>query len=159
MPRRLDQRGTTMFELVIYLALSSLVVLTMFQFISGLSAARVRTADQKLAQENARTVLARMTHALRNSKDVTVAADRINIEQENTNRIVFAVKDGTIQYAEKLDVPPAYPADIELRPLTDPGVVLDTATFKKISSSVQVNVQFKKGTQVAQLDSTIAYRQ
>jgi len=156
MTLRRDQSGTTMMELVVYLSISVLVVLSMTTFVTALTKSRVETSEQQLLQDSARTVIERMTYAVRNSAQVAVSGSRLDATNESGIVWSFCGCDGTVKAGQANGA--ALPAD-SLEPLIDPTVALDQLVFETVGSSVVVQVQLSKNGRTASLNSTIAIRQ
>ncbi|MBI5405185.1 MAG: prepilin-type N-terminal cleavage/methylation domain-containing protein [Candidatus Kerfeldbacteria bacterium] len=156
MTRLANQRGTTLMELMVYLAISTVVVLSMTTFVTALTKTRVRTTDQQIAQAEARNVIERMTHTIRNSRDVAVTGARIDATDETGLVTSYCGCDGTIKSGQHMAFPPA---GADLEPAIESGVQVDNFTLERLGSSVRVSLNFSKNGQSAALVSTIAFRQ
>lgn len=163
-PHRRDRRGVTLLELLLYLGISSAVVLGMTGFLVRATRQRVVTMDQTIAQQNGRTVSALFTHALRNAYDVTVQSAPLSavISSENPDNpgqtivTVFRYDETakTIEYGQAVGSPP-----VVFIPLTDPSVAVENVSFERVSSALVLEARFTRGDRAASLASTIAFRQ
>ncbi|PIS42928.1 MAG: hypothetical protein COT24_00830 [Candidatus Kerfeldbacteria bacterium CG08_land_8_20_14_0_20_40_16] len=163
---RKNEKGITLAELVVYLGISGLVTLILTSFLVQSTKQRIETNNQQLAQHTTRQVLEKMSHSLRNAYDVDVLAggDGINIYSKiysisgdpQTEITTYRVIDEKIYYDETLGLLPDFS---ELKPITDEGIIVNAVQFRKISSSLKIEMQITKGNREATLDSTIFFRQ
>lgn len=163
-PRSRLPRGVTLMELLVYLGISSFIVVALTSYLMNATRQRVLAMDQTIAQENARAVFAKMTYALRNSYAVAVSEtpERVEITAENPGHpgqpiiTVFQYNPliQSVEYGQAIGTPP-----IAFQPLTDPAVTVRDLDFEGVSSAVIVRGTFLRGTREAHVESTIAYRQ
>ncbi|MFA5051733.1 MAG: prepilin-type N-terminal cleavage/methylation domain-containing protein [Patescibacteria group bacterium] len=159
-----SQAGATLIELLVYLGISSFVVLGSLLFLVQMTTARLATNDQKTAQQSARLAVEKMTYSLRNAYDVVVNADgtRVTIYSNDTAHpgqpviTVYGLRDGRLMYGQSLVVPPD---DAELQPILNDNVEIADLQFKKISASLQVSLSTIKSNRQSSVESTIAFRQ
>ena len=157
-------KGVTLMELMIYLGISTIVVLALTSYLVQATKARVEMNNQQFVQHNTRQALEKMTYALRNAYDVAVyqegsAVDIYSYNFDDPAKPIiytFKYKDQDLFYGQSVEVPPA---EESLQQLTDDGVSVESVSFKKISSSLQVQLVMKKNERQATLNSTIAFRQ
>lgn len=152
--------GYTLIELLVYLGLSSLVMLLMTGFLVRVMGNKAIAATQTLLQENERTIFESMTTAIRNSYAVDVT--------DGTRVVVKSHPAGSTDTLYTIFQPDANhrfsmgqgasEADVVMSPITDDGIsVLFSATAD--TASLDVTLAAKKGTQSNAFTSTIAYRQ
>jgi type II secretory pathway component PulJ len=163
---KLNQNGTTLMELMVYLGISSIVTLMLTMFLVNSTEQRVLTNDQQIAQYNARQVIEKMTYSLRNAYDV-------NIEAGGTKAVVYSyfytnpgvpdnvitvyeLNGGKIYYGQDINTIPG-PSGMKL--LTDENVNVSLVSFKKVSSSLRINLIVEKGVGESDINSTISFRQ
>jgi len=158
------QTGVTLMELLVYMGISSVVILGMMAFLVQTTKTRVSAESQHLAQHSARQALEQMTYSLRNAYDVVVNVDgtRAIIFSDNPDDAiqpivtVYAIKDGQLVSAQAISVPPD---DSSLQPVSGDGVIFTDVQFKKISASLQVTLGTVKNSRSSKIESTIAFRQ
>jgi len=166
MPGWREQGGTTIVELLVYLGVSTLVVMVMMSFTVGISQRRAMVNDQLLAQENGRLVAERMAYVLRNSyrQEVRVVGSTkqlivtgLDPAQPTRDLItVFEFSDGTIKYAQASG---AAPPSALFAPMIDRAVVVDAADVENVSAATVLRLTLRKGNQRVQLESTVGWRQ
>jgi Tfp pilus assembly protein PilE len=162
----LNNRGTTLMELMVYLGISSVVTLSLTMFLARSTEQRVMTNDQQTAQHNARQVIEKMTYSLRNAYSVDIQSggtkaiiysyyyDNLGVPQDVIT--VYELNGGKIYYGQDINL---IPSPSNMKQLTDEGVNVTQASFKKISSSLQIILDVKKGTGESDVRSTISFRQ
>ncbi len=159
-----NQRGVTLMELLVYLGISTIVVVGLSALMTNTMHARVVSNNSKDAQQNARRVLENMTYSLRNAYQLDVAADgqSMNIYSQNIDNpseplvTTYQYVDSQLFYAQAVNELP--PADTFIS-LVDEGVLVKDVNFHKISSSINVEFTIIKNSRQAEINSTIAYRQ
>lgn len=159
-----NQRGVTLMELLVYLGISSVVVLSMMTLMANVSKQRLERTQQNTAQQAARVAVDKMTYSLRNAYSVVVAADGKTLDIYSYNFTnpaqpivtTYREQDSRLYVGQALTTPPP-PAD--LRPATPPTVLLEQLSFREISSAVQVTIRCRNGTRTADVSSTISFRQ
>lgn len=159
-----NQSGVTLIELLVYLGLSSLIVLAMAGFLTRLATQRTTLADKALVEQSARTVLSRMTYAVRNAYDVVVYNDGTAVDIYSKNYsdparpivTTFLSDNGQLLYGQAENNPPG---TSELLPVTDSQVSVAQLGFQRVSAAVVVDVTFVKNGRAIPLHSTIAFRQ
>jgi len=159
-----NQQGVTLMELLIYLAMSTVVVVGLSAVMTSTMQARVVSNSTKDAQQNARRVLENMTYSLRNAYQLDVAADgkSINIYSQNIDNpsepyiTTYKYDDSELLYAQAINELPAEDTFISL---VDEGITVEDVFFNKIASSISVEFTTIKNNRKATINSTIAYRQ
>ncbi|MFH1535058.1 MAG: hypothetical protein ABIF80_03670 [Patescibacteria group bacterium] len=163
---KLNQNGTTLMELMVYLGISSVVTLMLTMFLVNSTEQRVMTNDQQIAQHNARQVIEKMTYSLRNAHDVNIEAggtraviysdyyDNLGVPQDVIT--VYELSSGKIYYGQDINLIPS-PSSMKL--LTDEDVNVSLIAFKKVSSSLRINLNVEKGLGESDINSTISFRQ
>ncbi|MBU0612979.1 hypothetical protein KKB10_03090 [Patescibacteria group bacterium] len=153
-------------ELMVYLGISSVVTLMLTMFLVNSTEQRVMTNDQQIAQHNARQVIEKMTYSLRNAHDVNIEAggtraviysdyyDNLGVPQDVIT--VYELSSGKIYYGQDINLIPS-PSSMKL--LTDEDVNVSLIAFKKVSSSLRINLNVEKGLGESDINSTISFRQ
>jgi Tfp pilus assembly protein PilV len=150
-----NQKGVTLMELLVYLGISALVILAMGTFMVNVTKARVLSNNQRLAQQNARLILEKMTYSLRNAYDVNVLSPaKVEIKSYDYNDPNNPVSKTAVieRQADNL-------LYLDGWSLTEEGVSVTNVNFEKVSSSLQVSLTTEKNSQQASLSSTISFRQ
>jgi hypothetical protein len=153
-------------ELMVYLGISSIVTLMLTMFLVNSTEQRVLTNNQQTAQYNARQIIEKMTYSLRNAYDVDIQASgtkAIVYSHFYTNPVapdniitVYELNGGKMYYGQDMNLIPA-PSSMKL--LTDEDVNVSLVSFKKVSSSLRINLIVEKGTGESDINSTISFRQ
>jgi len=159
-----NQRGLSLMELLVYLGISTIVVIGLSTVMTNTMSARVVSNNAKDAQQNARRVLENMTYSLRNAYQLDVSADGLsmNIYSQNIDNpsepLVATYKyiDSQLLYAQAIN---ELPSDDTFVSLVDDGILVEDVNFRKISSSINVKFTIIKSSREAKINSTIAYRQ
>ncbi|MBU1951842.1 hypothetical protein KJ733_02930 [Patescibacteria group bacterium] len=151
---------------MVYLGISSVVTLMLTMFLVNSTEQRVMTNDQQIAQHNARQVIEKMTYSLRNAHDVNIEAggtraviysdyyDNLGVPQDVIT--VYELSSGKIYYGQDINLIPS-PSSMKL--LTDEDVNVSLIAFKKVSSSLRINLNVEKGLGESDINSTISFRQ
>lgn len=150
------QDGTTLMELMVYLAISTVVILAMTTFVSALTRSRVALTNQSTAQAELRNVMERLTYAVRNSHAVSVTGARIDLTDESGMVTTFCACDGTMKSGQLMTFPPALS---DLHTIIDSSVTVQSVSIDQISTSVRIRLTLAAAGQTATASSTIAYRQ
>ncbi|MFA6271732.1 MAG: hypothetical protein WC693_01305 [Patescibacteria group bacterium] len=163
---KINQLGTTLMELMVYLGISSVVTLSLTMFLAQSTEQRVMTNNQQMAQHNARQVIEKMTYSLRNAYDVTIEAGGTRaiiysyyyVDPANPDNLitVYELDGGKMYYGQNIN---SIPDHSSMKLLTDEDVDVTVVSFKKISSSLRINVNVEKGTGESSVSSTISFRQ
>lgn len=163
---KLNKRGTTLMELMVYLGISSVVTLSLTMFLAQSTKQRVMTNDQQLAQYNARQVVEKMTYSLRNAYDVSIEAGGTRavvysyyyVDPANPDDLitVYELDGGRMYYGQDIN---SVPGHSSLKQLTDEGVEVTSVSFKKILSSLKVDLSVSKGIGESDVSTTISFRQ
>ncbi|MFA6391143.1 MAG: hypothetical protein WCW66_00125 [Patescibacteria group bacterium] len=163
---KLNQNGTTLMELMVYLGISSVVTLMLTMFLVNSTEQRVMTNDQQMAQHNARQVIEKMTYSLRNAYSVDVQASgtkAVIYSYYYTNPgipdnviTVYELNGGKMYYGQDINTIPD-PSGMKL--LTDEDVNVSLVSFKKVSSSLRINLNVEKGEGKSDINSTVSFRQ
>ncbi|MFA6553596.1 MAG: hypothetical protein WCT27_04165 [Patescibacteria group bacterium] len=151
-------------ELLVYLGISSMVMLGSTLFLVQTTKIRLSSDNQKLTQHSSRLALEKMTLSLRNAYDVVVSADgtRATIYSYNFNDpgrpivSVYCGRDGQLWYGQSFVIPPD---DGALSPVIEAGVKVSTVQFNKVSASLHVRLNTVKNDRESSIESTIAFRQ
>lgn len=151
-------------ELLVYLGISSFVVLGSLMFLTQMTTARLATDNQKLAQQGARLAVEKMTYSLRNAYDVVVSADgtRATIYANDTEHpgqavvTVYTMEANRLVYGQSMVVPPD---DAALQPVLNDDVTVTSLQFQKVSASLQISLSTEKNNGTSSVNSTIAFRQ
>ncbi|MFA6099238.1 MAG: prepilin-type N-terminal cleavage/methylation domain-containing protein [Patescibacteria group bacterium] len=159
-----NQRGVTLMELLIYLGISSVVVLTMMTLMANVSKQRLQRIQQNTAQQAARVAVDKMTYSIRNAYRVDISADGKTLDIYSTNFAdltkpivtTYSELDNQLYTGQSLETPPQ---PENLQPATPPGVILEQLSFREISSAVQVSLRCRNGARNAEISSTISFRQ
>jgi Tfp pilus assembly protein PilE len=159
-----NEKGTTLMELMIYLVISSLIIIAMTSYLVQATRARVALNDQHLVQNDSRVVLEKMTYSLRNAYDVSVSSDNQSVTVFSHNFddpmrpiiTTYIYQSGQLMYGQAIGVPPAEPS---MTPLVSSQVVVQNVHFAKVSSSLQVTLALAKNNKTSEVVSTIAFRQ
>ncbi len=154
--------GFTLIELVLYLGLSSIVVLASTSFLTAATKVRVHTKQQQNIQSEIDAVSGRLSYTLRNAYrvELDVPGTRIDVyakDPSSPDPIVtsFQVKDGAL-YTGKNSVTPA--ADLYM--LTNAATsVTSLSPFEVVSSSLKVMLSFTQGPVTVPFESVYAFRQ
>ncbi len=154
--------GYTLVELLVYLGLSSLVLLLMTGFLARVMGNKAIAATQTQLQENERTVFDAMTVAIRNSYEVTVENSGTKVivksHPEDSGLTTYTVFQ--VDAHQRLSM--GQNEDFMLvdpQPITDDGIIVKAFSATVISSSLEVTLVIQKGTQTNAFTSTIAFRQ
>jgi type II secretory pathway pseudopilin PulG len=152
--------GVTLVELLLYMALSGLVVISMATFLMNMFQARVVTASQTTVQENTRVMLEQITLAVRHGYKVEIASGTLTIfsrsASDNTETVytIFEHDGQQLKSGTGSDRGAIVP-----QPMHAPEITVNTFTFEKVSSAIEVKVSATSGRRSATLESTIAFRQ
>lgn len=155
-------KGITLVELLIYMGLSTLLVIGMVGFLIQTTHERTKLAAQQSVQQNARVVMGKMTTTIRNAYviEVNEEGNEITAYSQNYEDLHSPIK--TIYRAQGSDL--AFErgevmAAAASQTLLDSGVTLVSLHAEKIASSVRMTATFEKDGRRVTLSSTVAYRQ
>jgi type II secretory pathway pseudopilin PulG len=161
-----NQHGTTLMELMVYLGISSIVTLSLTMFLVRSTDQRIMTNNQQAAQHNARQVIEKITYSLRNAYNVNIEAGGTRaiiysyyyVDPTNPDNLitVYELSGGKVYYGQDIN---AIPDHSSMKLLTDEDVDVTAVSFKKISSSLRVNLNVEKGSGESEINSTISFRQ
>ncbi len=155
--------GFTLVELVLYLGLSSIVILASSSFLTTATTVRVHTKQQQMVQSDVDAVSGKLSYTLRNAYrvDLVESGNRIDVyahDPDTTDTVVtsFRIHDGALTTGKNTTSPPA-----DLYALTSvattvaPGPVL----FEVVSSSLKVSLICTQGSVTIPFESVYAFRQ
>lgn len=155
-----SRRGVTMVELLVYMALSGLVIMSMSTFVVNMFQARAVMATQAAVQDNARTVLSAMTVDIRQSYSVVANGSVITISSHPAAAPSTTVYTRYELQGNRLMMGSStVPTPIPLQPMTEPDIEVTTFSVATVSSAVTIDLTLAKGNRQASLHSTVAYRQ
>lgn len=152
--------GVSLVELLLYMALSGLVVVSMATFLMNMFQARVVTAAQTTVQDSTRVMLERMTIAIRHGYKVETPPNKLIVyshppsDPTDTVYTVFVHMGNQLLTGSGDDL-----SAIVARPMHAPEIAVDTFTVTRVSSAVEVQLSATSGKRSSLLESTIAYRQ
>lgn len=152
--------GFTMIELLVYLALTGMVVLTATSFLVKMLGTKAIAASATNLQENARTVMETVTVSLRNAYEVTPSGTGLIIASHPSDSPSTKVYTRYDRVGDRVVVGTASSIDgITTQPLTNQDITAQVFQLTPISNAVDVMIVLKQGNQSTLLQSTIAYRQ
>lgn len=159
-----NQRGFTMIELVLYLGLSSFVVMIALSFLTTATKARVETKQKQELQSTVNAVSGSLSYALRNAYQVTVSPSGTRVDVYSHDPAAplhpvvttFFIQDGALMTGKAVD----NPATVFYR-LSDATVTITSPSvpFELISSSVKASLTFSEKDTSVPFDSVFAFRQ
>lgn len=133
-------RGITLIELLIYLAITTIVLVVVIDLVARIAQNRSASRGQTEATQNARFLSERLTYAIQSASTATgeYPADILNLTV-NGGPIVFTLQDGQILYEENLAAALA---------LTDQNVEIsaigpDESIFNKIVNGNMESIQIR----------------
>lgn len=149
-----------MIELLVYLALTGMVILTATSFLVNMLGTKAIAASATNLQENARSVMDMVTVNVRNAYDVTPSGTGILVASHPADQPTATVYtrfdhvDGRILSGSASSI-----EAIILQPLTSEAITAQVFQFTALTKAVDVVLVLKQGNQSTLLQSTIAYRQ
>lgn len=152
--------GVSLMELLMYMALSGIVVISMATFLMNMFATRVVIASQTSAQENARLLLERMTHAVRHGYKVQTASDSLTVFSHPASDPCATIYTVFQKNGDQFLTGTGPDRDhIAFLPAAGPDINVTNFTVTPVSSAVEIQLTTQRESRAADLTSTIAYRQ
>ncbi len=131
-----SQKGFTLVELILYVSICSILLLTISSFLSFLLGARVRSQAITEVNQQGFQVMSLITQTIRNGRSIQVpsigtSSSTLSITTGNAllNPIVFSLSSTTVQITE---------GSKTAVPLINSRVRLSSLTFQNVSSSSSV---------------------
>ncbi len=159
MPRS-PRAGTTILELIVYIALLAVFVVTAAEVIINFSNFQGRVQVQNQLQQASRLLMEEFAYAIRHSRSITVIApDKIRLESETALYTTIKLDPGTqrVLQLEKASIIEEL-GDVYY-PISIASVKVTGLQFEKIDQSVRITLDMSKDGQSLTAISTFASRQ
>ena len=150
--------GTTILELVVYIALLAVFVVTAADVIINFTRFQAQVQVQNQLQQASRLLMEEFAYAIRHSRSITVlASDKIRLLSENGIYTTMKKDGARVQQTEK-------PSSVEegtdiYYPISEPSITVSGLVFEKIDESVKITLTMEKSGQSLTTVSTFASRQ
>ena len=86
---RKNEKGLTLMELLIYISISTIIVVVIMNFFTDVTINAAKVKITKEVQQNARLMLSRMTQEIRSAQAVDFALDKIIVTNQDGEEIIF----------------------------------------------------------------------
>lgn len=155
--------GTTILELMVYVALLAVFVVTAADVIINFSNFQTRVQVQNQLQQASRLLMEEFAYAIRHSRSITVLpsspSDKIRLESETALYTTIKLDPGTqrVLQLEKASIIEE-PGDAYY-PISIASVNVTGLQFEKIDQSVRITLDMSKNGQSLTAISTFASRQ
>lgn len=156
--------GTTILELLVYIALLAVFVVTAADVIINFSNFQAQVQVQNQLQQASRLLMEEFAYAIRHSRSITVLpsspSDKIRLLSE-AGMYTTIKKNGTqVQQMEKTSSVEDPVEDIAITyPISEPSITVSGLVFEKIDESVKITLTMEKSGQSLTTVSTFASRQ
>lgn len=148
--------GATLMELIIYLAISGLVIVGAMNWLTNTLSARAATVRETALQENLHTVLDTMTVSIRNAYEVSFASGILTIkthpanDRTQTTLTMYRVVDNRLQFGPSADT---------LTSVTSSDVRMTTFDVVVAGPSATINLVGTNGVTTTRVATTVTTRQ
>lgn len=161
---RIQPRGFTLIELVVYLGLSSIVVVASTGYVAAATRVRVHTVQQQALQDDARSIIGNLSYTLRNAYRIDIVeagarADVYAVDPDAPGHPIvtsYQLRDGVLRQGKSIDTPPA---EMILLNGSEVTVSAGPVPFAVVSSSLELRLSLAKGGVTVPVETTISYRQ
>lgn len=145
--KTLSQKGFTLIELILYIALVSIFITGAIFFAWDVVYGREKAFQQQIVEQNTRSALARVAYEIRHAEDIqSVPADQIVLDNDGSTTTI-ALSEGTVQ----ITTGDAGPYD-----LTSNQVEVTALSFTDLSSSDENSKDINVSITVRQTQAAVS---
>lgn len=144
-PKFKKRHGLTLVELLIYLAITMIVLVVVIDLVTRIGQNRNQSAGQGDVSANARFLSERLSYAIQSSSAIngSYPADTLNLTN-NGQPIIFSLNEGQIFYQEAGSPATAITSDqVEISPINPGENIFNKVTNLPAQSIQSVRVRFK----------------
>ncbi len=153
-------RAITLIELLIYLAITMIVLVVVIDLVTRITQNRSQSIGQEEVTANARFLTDRLAYAIESASSIDGAypADNLNLTVNGEN-VTFSLVDGQIFYSEAAGVPVALTnTKVEIAPSGGGSIFTKITNASSQSVEIKFSVVFKQNNLTRDFQTSVLAR-
>lgn len=153
-------RGITLIELLIYLAITAIVLVVIIDLVTRVAQNKSSTAGQEEISSNGRLVMERLTYAVQSASSIDGAYPADNLDLTiNGTAVSFSLSDGQIFYAEGFGAPTALiNSKVEVLPPAGENIFNKVANDPAQTVQIKFKIRFKQNNLTRDFQTSLLAR-